>query len=390
MGLKNDKVYNKKESFEEFDESLYKNLKLYIKDTDNISLTNLPEFKNINKFLIYDIISNFQKKEKSLFLRGDELILNYFLCEDKSKFESKIFIKQNIKITNDFRYFGLYFYFGNPEKFMINFYLELFLNVNKILGGAIHNNDMDQKAFFLNLKVLNSSIPWIIIIPCFHFPLTINEIEKLNHVHSILVHCHGKHDHKEDYFKSFLKYKGLFTTHNELMNKLKLINEGYTIPLFNYSFESKNNYEKYNFSLGPNIKSKIKNNLRNLYENNYLLFDMTYNCNASKQLIFKAYLYYKNIKEEKINVNNPEELLFCKDFIDIEDDMPLNEKINFCKEFIPKLYLVCYYYLSYYYSNPFKMPIDEVKENTKSTDENNKSLLYKNNKRRKYFDKKYS
>ena len=290
--------------------------------------------------------------------------------------ELKIFIKQNIKITNEFRYFGLYFYFGNQEKFMLNFYSELFLNVNKILAGADYNNDMDQKTFFLNLKVLNSSISWIIIIPCFHFPLIINEIDKYNHVHSILVHCHGKHVHKEKYFKSFLKYKGLFTTHNELINKLKLINKGYTIPLFNYNFEEKYNYEKYNFSLGPNIKSKIKNNLRNLYENNYLSFDMTYNCNSSKQLIFKAYLYYKDIKEEKKNVNNPEELLFCKDFIDIEDDVPLDKKINLCKEFIPKLYLVCYYYLSYYYSNPFKMPIDEVRENIKSTDENNKSKLY--------------
>ena len=168
MGLINNNSSSpKKESFEEFDESLYKNLKLYIKDTNNISLINLPAFKNINKFQIYDIISKFQKNEKSLFLRGNELIHNYFQCEDKSKLGSKIFIKQNIKITNDFRYFGLYFYFGNPEKFMLNFYSELFLNVNKILGGADYNNDMDQKTFYLHLKILNSSIPWIIIIPCF-------------------------------------------------------------------------------------------------------------------------------------------------------------------------------------------------------------------------------
>ena len=375
-------IYNyffppQKEIIEEISELSYKNLQLYIKDTDKISVTNLPESKSLNNKQIYEIISEFQKKEKYQFLRGDSIISKYFQCEDKYEFESKKYLKKYIKITHEFRYFGLYFVFGNPDIFMLNFYYELFLNVNKMIGGSFYDNNMDHKRIILELKTLNKTIDWIMVIPCFHFPLIINEILKYNNIHSILVHCHGNHIHKE-YFQHFPKYKGLFTNHDELIKKLKYINKEYSIPSFNYSLENEYIYEKYKFSLGSNIKSSIRNNLRNLYEKNYIMFDLiTINFNTPNQLLFKAYLYYKDVKNGKKNLDfNEDELKFIINFIKIEDDIPLEEKLNLYKEFIPKLYLVCYYYLSYYYSNPFKMPINEVKKNINETNENDIIKLY--------------
>ena len=93
-------IYNyffppQKEIIEEISELSYKNLQLYIKDTDKISVTNLPESKSLNNKQIYEIISEFQKKEKYQFLRGDSIISKYFQCEDKYEFESKKYLKKN-------------------------------------------------------------------------------------------------------------------------------------------------------------------------------------------------------------------------------------------------------------------------------------------------------
>ena len=129
--------------------------------------------------------------------------------------------------------------------------------------------------------------------------------------------------------------------------------------------------------MDSNIHSNISNKLRDLYEKSYYSFDsLMINSNISNQLLFKAYLYYKKVQEGKEQLADYEDIKFFTNFIDIKNDISLNEKYNLYKEFIPKLFLVCYYYLSYFYSTPFKMPIDQVKKNIEISNENDKYKLY--------------
>ena len=375
MGLIYNYFFSSKEYYGNIDISILGNLKSYINDTSNIYIDDLSKSNNES---VYKAIIKYIKNEKYLFPNGNDIIYKYFNCENKTIFNSENYINKNIKITNEFRYFGLFLYFGNPESFMLNFYHKIFLNVNKIIGGSFYNDDMDQKMIGLDLRIINKKIEWIVIIPCYHFPLLIEDILKYDNIHSILIHCHGKHNHKEKYLKSFPKYKGFFTNHNELINKLKYINKNYTICSLNYSLEKENNYKKYNFSYGSNIKSDINNAFKKLYEINYNSYDtLTINFNTPNQLILKYYLYYKDIQEKKKHLKEEkEEIKFFENFIKMDENISSKEKLELCEEFIPKLYLVCYYYLSYYYSNPFKKPINEIKKIIKEVNESDKNKLY--------------
>jgi len=191
MGSQLGYFYPKEKSRKKCNELIYKNFYSYINDIDIYNQINLPESKYLDNEELYKIIYKYQKNEKSLFSKGDEVIYKYFLCDNKKLFKSKEFLEENQKITNEFRYFGLALFFGNPESFMLNFYLNLFLNVNKGLGGSFYSNDRDEKRFILDLNNLKSSCEWIVIIPCLQFPLLIDEITKFNKVNSILVHCMG-------------------------------------------------------------------------------------------------------------------------------------------------------------------------------------------------------
>ena len=149
-----------------------------------------------------------------------------------------------------------------------------------------------------------------------------------------------------------------------LIELLKNINKKYICPKFNYELKNPDKYEIYNFSLSSNIQSKIKNDLRVQYENCYYNLDMSSSiCNKFNQLLIKNYFYFKNIYENKIKIEINEISCFF-DFLNLDNNISSTEKSNLCKEFIPKLFLVVYYYLSYTYSNPFMFSIDEIKNIT--------------------------
>ena len=287
-------------------------------------------------------------------------------------------MEENQEITNEFRYFSLYLFFGNSENRIPIFYSNIFLNVCRISTISIINNNVNQKKCLQKLNSSKESAEWIFIIPCFEFPILINGLIKATHVNSFLIHCHGKHAHDENYFKTYNKYKGIFHNHKELINLLKNINKQYKGPEFNYELENKDKHKKYNFSLNSNIQSKIKTSLRDLYERAcYVFNELIGNYNISNQLLFKTYLYYKDAFEGKKEIEDNEQIKFFINFLNIENDLSLEQKYNLCKEFIPKLYLVVYYYLSFYYSNPFKMQIEDVKKNIiKAKENNDKNKLY--------------
>ena len=177
--------------------------------------------------------------------------------------------------------------------------------------------------------------------------------------------------HNEKYLKSFSKYKGIFITHEELLIILNNINKQYKLPKFNYNFEekieneafkkpqenenilnSKDGYKKFNFKTNSNIISNIDNNFKDYYEKYYFIYDFSINFfNTINQLILKIYFLYKNIDNKQLKRNEK-----YKSYIDfIKNKSSEKEQIEQCKEFIPKLYLVCYYYHCYPYYYPFKL-----------------------------------
>jgi len=377
----------------------YKHLSNLLKEKDDNTL--------LNKFLDY------QNMERGYYFNKFSLY-KYFLFEDKINFNLNKLIEENKAKTDEFRYYSLFFSFGINSEKLYNFYYELFANVNKQFG---YNCNFQET--LLNLKQLNKSSEWIIIIPCYLFPLLINELNRMPHIRYILLHCHGYHFHKEKYLKSFNKYKGVFISHQKLLILLKNINKKYKLPQFNYDFEekklnqafkipkeneniienenmdfkdifkkiysnessliSKDCYNKYNFKANSNIESKIKNDLRNFYENNYFFFDYSSNFfNTINQLILKIYFYYKNIDFQKLKKNL--KYKFYVDFIISKNNISEKEQIELCKEFIPKLYLVCYYFHSYPYYYPFKMEKKEVLECQKYS-----KLDYQNKKKELFF-----
>jgi len=261
---------------------------------------------------------------------------------------------------------------------MLNFYSKLFLNCCKILNSSTINDNINQQKCLKHINTLKDSLEWIYIIPCFEFPILKKELFKASQVNSFIIHCHGKHNHNDEYFKSFIKYKGTFHNHNELIEILNDINKKYKCPKFNYELENKDKYKIYNFSLNSDIRSNIESKFRSIYEKSYYCLDVSlHTYNKSNHLILKAYFFYKDIYENKIKLNNNEINCFLN-FLKIDNNISLEQKYNLCNEFIPKLFLVFYYYLSYNYSNPFKMPINEVQNNiSKACDNNNdKNKIY--------------
>ena len=354
-------------------------------------LSSFVKAKDDNSLL--NIFLDYENNQRVNYL-SESSLYKYFMLEDNKNFNINKLIEENKVITDEFRYYSLFFSFGINSKQLYSFYFELFTNVNKVF---IYNSHFQENLLSLNL--LNKSPEWIIIIPCYLFPLLINEINKMPQIKYILLHCHGKHIHKETYLKSFNKYKGVFINHQKLLILLKNINEKYKLPKFNYDFEekqlnqtvkkpkekeniitnenmdlydisndfysnensflSKDFYKKYYFKTNSNIKSKINNDLRNYYENNYFFLDYSINYfNTINQLILKTYFYFKNIDFKKLKKN--QKYKFYLDFINSKNSISEEKQIELCKEFIPKLYLVCYYYHSYPYYHPFKMDKKEV------------------------------
>ena len=76
-------------------------------------------------------------------------------------------------------------------------------------------------------------------------------------------------------------------------------------------------------------------------------------------LLIKAYFHYKQIEERKIKLE-PKDILSYIKYIDMKPELPLTEKIILCIKFIPKFYLVIYYYISYIYSIPFKYKVNNI------------------------------
>ena len=380
---KNNKIINKNIKIEiennpeinanlkKIDEKLYLDFKLYLNNINSSTNDILLKEKINNNSISYQIINEYQTKEKRLFAQGNnDIIYNYFLCKEYKEFHSNDFLDENKKITDEFRYFSLYLLFGSSNNNMLNFYSKIFLNICKILSSSIIDSNINQQKCLKHINTLKDSLEWIYIIPCFEFIILKDKLIKTPQVNSFIIHCHGKHKHNNDYFNSFNKYKGIFQNHKELIELLKNINKKYICPKFNYELKNPDKYEIYNFSLGSNIQSKIKNDLRVQYENCYYNLDMSSSiCNKFNQLLIKKYFYFKNIYENKIKIEINEISCFFN-FLNLDNNISSTEKSNLCKKFIPKLFLVVYYYLSYTYSNPFKFSIDEIKNITSKVNEN--------------------
>lgn len=314
---------------------------------------HLLSLKNNN---ITKIKENYIREERELFYKEDGLIEEYFSLENKHLFNTTIFIENNKNITEDFRYFALCFIFGYDSVIKTHFYYKIFPHVNKKFLTEFENDNM-----ILNtLKFLKNSIDWILIIPCYYLPFIISELNTIEQIKIIIVHCHGKHIHKGNYFKSIKKYKGTFTNHNELISILININKEYILPKFNYDLKVINNYKKYDFEYSPNINSTIYNSCRFFYKTGY--FDnehISSTIKTTNHLLIKAYFHYKQLEERKINIENKDILSYFK-YINIKPELSFKETKRLCMEFIPKFYLVFYYYISYIYSTPFKYNINDI------------------------------
>ena len=362
-----------------FNEVLYLDFKLYLNSIYPPTNGNLLQEEIENDFKLYQKINEFQYNEKNLFDKSnDDIIKKYFLCKQIEDFNQNFFFEKNKNITSEFRYFCLYLFFGNNNNNMLNFYSKLFLNCCKIIEPSILSNNLNQQNCLKHMSSLKDSLEWIYIIPCFEFPILKNELIKISQVNSFLIHCHGKHNHNDDYFKSFIKYKGTFHNHNELLELLNYINKKYKCPKFNYELENKDKYKIYDFSLNSNIRSNIESNFKSIYEKYYYYLDtLSPFYNKPNHLLLNAYFYYKDIYENKTKIDNNEINCFLN-FLNIDSNIPLEEKYNLCKEFIPKIFLVLYYYFSYNYSNPFKMSKTDVKNNISKAEGNNndKNKIY--------------
>ena len=211
-----------------FNEELYLDFKLYLKSIYPITNENFVQEKIVDNFKLNQTINEFKCNEQNMFDNSnDDIIKKYFLCKKIEDFNQNYFLEKNKNITSEFRYFGLCLFFGNNNNNMLNFYSKLFLNCCKIIMPSILNNNLNQQNCLKHMSSLKDSIEWIYIIPCFEFPILKNELIKTSQVNSFLIHCHGKHNHNDEYFKSFIKYKGIFHNHNELLELLNDINKKY-------------------------------------------------------------------------------------------------------------------------------------------------------------------
>ena len=342
-----------------------------------------------DNLLLKMYVENYENQERQHYLT-DSYLYKYFLSEKKETFNLTELIEKNKAKTDEFRYYGLYFIFGSNNQKLYEIYFELFPNVNKFFGYGLN-----FKEALFNLKNLNKFPEIVLIIPCTFFPLLINELNKMPQIKYIILNCHGKHVHKEKYLKSFSKYKGIFITHEKLLIILNNINKQYKLPKFNYNFEekieneafkkpqenenilnSKDGYKKFNFKTNSNIISNIDNDFKDYYEKYYFIYDFSINFfNTINQLILKIYFLYKNIDNKQLKRNEK-----YKSYIDfISNKFSENEQIEQCKEFIPKLYLVCYYYHCYPYYYPFKLNkkiVNEIIKVSKSEYKKNKKNYF--------------
>ena len=257
-----DEKENKKE--DKIENHSLDNIKLYINGISPLSQISL-NLNTVNGEELNNLIYNYIKEEKNKFFTKKEIIYNYFLCDNEKKFYSNEFLENNIQTTNNFRYYSIYFIFERDYLQVINFYYKLFFNINIIFSHLTKN--YEEKKILNTLPLLNGSTDWIITIPCYMLSFLINNLIEIPQIKIILVNCHGKHKHKEDFFKSTDKYKGIFTNHKDLMNILNEINKNFSITYkLNYELESENKYNKYNFEIVPDIKSEIKNNIRYIHK----------------------------------------------------------------------------------------------------------------------------
>ena len=332
--------------------------KSYINDISP-SIDILNNINEISDDELLKIIYDYQEKEINNYKHRELLVKNY-LCENVMDFSYNKFIQENLKITSDFRYFSIIFIFAYGDIRIYKIYDKIFPYISKFYSAA--NVIGLHKAALLEIKNLDKILEWIAIIPCYQFPLFLNEINSMDYIKYFILDCNGKHQHKEDYLKSFYKYKGVFTNHKELINILININKNYKLSTFNYDLEYKEKYVKYDIKKSKKLDTKIENDLRKIYEDYYyVIYNNTYYgrfC-VLNQLILKEYFVSKAIAENKKKDNKIYKLF--KDFIDTKN-LSKDKRKTAVKEFIPKLYLVFYYYLSYLYSNPFTMKIKNVKK----------------------------
>ena len=359
------------------DKIMYSNFKTFLDNIYYPDKADLPKAESINNNELCKIIDKYQITEKNLYYKNKDIIYNYFLCKNEKEFLSKQFLEENQEITNEFRYFKLFLFFGFREDNIGNFYSKIFLNICKMIYIS-SINDLSQKVSLQKLRTLKDDNEWIFIIPCFEFPFLLKELMTNPHVNSFLIHCHGKHSHNEKYFQNYNKYKGTFYNHKELVNLLQNINTPYICPKFNYNLGKKDKFNKFDFYLDSNIQSKITTPFRNIYENAYFSIDQIIpSYNEPIQLLYRIYLYYNNVYEGKKDLENKEQIKCFYIFFQENDKLFLEQKYNLCIEFIPKLFLVIYYYLSYFYSNPFKLSQEKLKKLISKAQKNNdKYKLY--------------
>ena len=136
---KNNKIINKNIKIEiennpeinanlkKIDEKLYLDFKLYLNNINSSTNDILLKEKINDNSISYQIINEYQTKEKRLFAQGNnDIIYNYFFCKEYKEFHSNDFLDENKKITDEFRYFSLYLLFGSSNNNMLNFYPKYF------------------------------------------------------------------------------------------------------------------------------------------------------------------------------------------------------------------------------------------------------------------------
>lgn len=227
----------------------------------------LNNINNINKISDEELLNkiyDYQKKEINNYKHRELFVKNYF-CENVKDFSYNKFIEQNLEITSDFRYFSIIFVLSYAGVSVLKIYDKIFPYICKYYTTAFVVGS--HKYALFDLKNLDKILEWIAIIPCYQFPLFLNEINNMNHIKYFILDCNGKHLHKEKYLKSFYKYKGIFTNHKELFNILIKINKNYKLPKFNYDLEQKEKYIKYDIIKYKKLKAKIENVLRNITKN---------------------------------------------------------------------------------------------------------------------------
>ena len=171
-------VIENKSGLNKINEKLYLDFKLYLKNIFPQTNEKLLKENSVNDFSLHQMINEFQSKEKRLFYEGNnDIICKYFLCKQLQEFNKNDFLIQNQNITNEFRYFSLYLFFGNNNNNnMMNFYSKLFLNCCKNISSSFINENINQQKCLNHINSLKDSLEWIYIIPCFEFPILKNEL----------------------------------------------------------------------------------------------------------------------------------------------------------------------------------------------------------------------